>query len=149
MNQSNTKKIIVAVILTVVVLIGVLVFSNFLRDPTLYVIGNSEMEAILNEDSGVGTFVYIGRPTCPVCVKFQPTLERAISDLDQQLPYYETDLANLEDSKRRSEIFDRLDVSGVPIMVYIENGQVVDTLIGYQSQDAIHEFFEANGGFHK
>lgn len=146
MNKSKSNKLIIGVIAFVVVLIGVLVTLDVLKETRLHVIGNSEMEAILNDDSGVGTFVYIGRPTCPVCVEFQPILERALNDLDQTLTYYEADLARLEDQGRASEIFNRLDVAGVPVIVYIENSQVVDTLIGNQPQEAVLEFFEANGG---
>lgn len=147
MNKSKGHKLIIGVIALIVVLIAVLVTLNVLQKTRLHVIGNSEMEAILDDDSGRGTFVYIGRPTCPVCNEFEPILEHTLKRLSQELPYYEADLARLEDAQRSSVIFNRLDgVTGVPVIVYIENGQVVDALTGIHQQEAIQEFFEANGG---
>lgn len=136
----------IGAISVVVILIIAIAILNVLENTKLHVIGNSEMEAILNDDSGVGTFVYIGRPTCPFCNEFEPILEGVLNDLDRELPYFETDLADLEDPMRRSQIFDRLGVAGVPAIVYIVNGQVVDSLNGLQQQEAVLEFFEANGG---
>jgi hypothetical protein len=36
-------------------------------------IGNQELTQILENNSGI--FVYVGRPTCPACEKFEPILE--------------------------------------------------------------------------
>ena len=146
MKKSKNNKLIIGLISTVVILVTLLAVLNILRDSALHVIGLSEMEEILNDDSGTGTFVYIGRPTCPFCNEFEPILEGALQSLGQELAYFETDLADLENRTRRSEIQDQLGVTGVPVIVYIVNGETVASLNGLQQQEAVLEFFETNGG---
>jgi len=114
----------------------------------LYYVGNDEMYEILNDTSGEGFFVYIGRPTCPNCVEFEPTLEETLRYLDQELRYYQVDLAfeGPESEMTVSEIMDELEVTGVPRIVYIENGEVIDGLSGNREKEDVISFFEENGG---
>lgn len=146
MSKSKNKNLIVGVVSTVVVLIAALVILTVLRGSNLVIIGISEMDAILNDQSGTGTFVYIGRPTCPFCREFEPILEGALSDLGQELPYFETDLADQEDVDRRVEIMSQLGLQGVPVIVYIVNGEAVEALSGVQQQETVLEFFDRHGG---
>jgi predicted bacteriocin transport accessory protein len=144
MNKSKNSKLIIGLASIVVSLIAILVVLNVLRGTRLVVIGISEMNAILNDQSGQ-EFVYIGRPTCPYCEEFKPVLEATLSELGQELVYFETDLADLEDQDRRIEILEQLGVGGVPVIVYIENGQAVDSITGVQTRERVLEFFESNG----
>jgi len=119
-------------------------------DETLFYIGNSDMYEILNDQSNTGFFVYIGRPTCPHCRDFEPTLRETLRYLGQELRYFQTDLAStLNDQSEMtvSEILNALGVRGVPATVFIVNGEVVDELAtSDRTQEGIAEFFEANGG---
>ena len=115
----------------------------------LVYVGNEEMYEILNDTSGEGFFVYIGRPTCPHCIAFEPTLEETLQYLDQELRYFQIDLAAEADDESEmtmAEILGELGVAGVPRIVYIENGVAIDALSGNQAQEYVLEFFEENGG---
>jgi predicted bacteriocin transport accessory protein len=115
----------------------------------LVYVGNSEMYEILNDASGEGFFVYIGRPTCPHCAAFEPTLEETLRYLDQELFYYQIDLAREGDAESEmtmSEIMEEIEVTGVPRIVYIEDGLVIDSLAGNRSQEDVISFFDENGG---
>ena len=173
-SSSNSKKMIAVLVAALAALIILLILLSVLdgRDfqfgsndtddengeiideanneaSRLIYIGNSEMYEILNDTSDEGFFVYIGRPTCPHCQQFEPTLEEVLQYLDQELRYYETDLATLDDEESpmtRDEILTEIDGAAVPRIVYIENGVVIDALVGNQPQEYVIAFFEANGG---
>ena len=59
-------------------------------------IGNAELSNIL-ENSGA-TFIYIGRPTCPICARLEPILNDVLYELDMSLYYYNTDKSRQEDA---------------------------------------------------
>jgi len=144
MSKSKNTKLLIGLISMAVILIAAIAILNVLENRStetpggtteasdetteasdestaLHIIGNSEMDEILNDDSGVGTFVYVGRPTCPFCVEFEPILVGVLEEKGQELLYFETDLANLEDSDRRVQIMEHLGLAGVPAIVYVVN----------------------------
>ena len=159
-KTNNSKKWIGGLLAAMIVLIAIFVIANIIESSDfqfgsgnnerteLFYIGNSDMYEILNDRSGEGFFVYIGRPTCPACREFEPTLRETLRYLDQELRYFEIDIARETDAESEmtvSEILDTMGVGGVPSTVYIVNGEVVDILSG-RSQEDIISFFEANGG---
>ena len=148
MKKKATRKhqFVVGSLALTAVLVVVLVVLNAFGSSGLNIVSLSEMETILSDRSGSGTFVYIGRPTCPFCRDFEPILEGVLEELDVQLAYFETDRADQVDRARRLEIFEELGVTGVPVLVYIENGQTVDILTGVQDAATVHQFFARNGG---
>lgn len=104
--------------------------------------------------------LYIGRPTCGVCVSLVPELNTVIKDLDVTINYSE-----LKDSFRTDfeDLFDKLDIetkinsngeelSGTygellnkrgftPLVVIIKDGKMVDGFVGYKKADKIEELF--------
>ena len=117
-------------------------------------VGVSEMQTILNSTSGEGTFVYIGRPTCPACQRYEPILRELLRDLDGSVAYFEIDRARETEADYEmtvTEINQIIGVTGVPHLVFIRDGEVVDfadghTLLGGDSREVTLEFFERNGG---
>ena len=136
-----------ALVATFMILINVLEESN--ESSGLFYVGNAEMYEIINDTSGEGFFVYVGRPTCPQCTAFEPTLEEALEYLDQELRYFQADLAaqlNDESEMTTGEIAQELGVTTVPRILYIENGEVIDQITGNRQLDDVLSFFENNGG---
>ena len=113
----------------------------------LYYIGNTEVEAILNE-SRERYFIYVGTPTCPVCQQFEPVLQTTLEYLGQELRYFNIDLAGSDEASVEALNLNLaiLGVAHVPTLVYIQNGVVLDSIVGSQEKETIIEFFEANGG---
>jgi len=123
--------------------------DNENNDDRLFYVGNTDMYEIISDRTGEGFFVYVGRPACPHCTAFQPVLEETLEYLDRELRYYQTDLAALGDDDSEmtmAEIIGELDVTGVPRILYIENGSVVDALSGNQPKENVLTFFDDNGG---
>jgi len=146
MKKSNFSKIAIGMVVLIVgLLIATFVLNRPEGDIQLVYIGNAEFEAILDDDSGEGTFVYIGRPTCPNCNILRPIVE-TLPGFDADLNYFETDMAMADDSEWATTLLERVELRGVPAIIYVENGVVVDRLMGVQSEDALTDFFERNGG---
>ena len=108
--------------------------------PGLHEIGNPEFANIMAQTGNGGTFVYIGRPTCRYCRRLEPNLEQALQELELPMYYFETAAARRIDENRMLELLEPLDIPGIPIIVYIVNGEVSDYLIGVHSTANIIEF---------
>ena len=158
-KKSNSKKIIMGSLVGVVTVIAVLITASILEEngfrfnsrgnEVLPYIGNADMYEILTDQSGTGHFVYVGMPTCPACQRFEPILRETLQELDQELSYFQTTRAREADDESEmttSEILDIIGIDSVPSMVYIVNGQVVDSFTGVREREGILAFFEANGG---
>lgn len=102
-------------------------------------IGNVELSRVL-ENSGT-TFVYIGRPTCPVCAELEPVLNDVLYELDQTIYYFNTDEAYQEDADIMASLLDPLEVMSVPAIIYIVDGELIDKLQGLQTFEDLQLFF--------
>ena len=155
MKKSNVSKIAIGISKIVigvsVVVLGIIAVNFVLNQSEdgdnirLVYIGNAEFEAILDDHSGEGTFVYIGRLTCPACSTLRPIVE-SLPGFDADLAYFETSMAAEEDSDWTSALAERVELRGVPAIIYVENGVVMDRLLGVQDVPTLTDFFERNGG---
>ena len=112
---------------------------------------NNEMYRLLNDDSGVGVFVYVGMSTCRFCQEFEPILQETLEYLDKGLLHYEVDSAVLFDDESEmtmveimTNMIEQTDWAwegGVPALVYLVNGEVINFVIGVQPKESIIEFF--------
>jgi len=116
----------------------------------LPIIGVEEMYEILHDRTGNGFFVYVGRPTCPNCVDFEPNLRAALQYLGRELNYFEVDLAQDVETDEEFDFFLQIlsdfRIDAVPLTLYVQNGEVIDTLRGIHSKQGVLNFFESNGG---
>lgn len=115
--------------------------------PGRYTIGNAELSEWLAPEEGAqsaGVFVYFGRATCPLCQEFEPILDEALQQLEMPLMHFETDLARAEDEDAMLALLETLGVTAIPVVVYLENGQIQDFLLGVYELDAVVAFFEAH-----
>jgi len=113
---------------------------------------NDEMYAILNDTSGVGIFVYVGMSTCPFCHEFEPILTETLEYLGRGLYHFEVDTAALLDDQSIMTMFEILMMmieqtdfaweGGVPAMIYLVDGEVINFMVGVKTKEEIIEFFE-------
>lgn len=113
---------------------------------------NDEMYAILNDTSGVGIFVYVGMSTCPFCHEFEPILTETLEYLGRGLYHFEADTAALLDDESIMPMFEILMMmieqtdfaweGGVPAMIYLVDGEVINFMVGVKTKEEIIEFFE-------
>ena len=119
----------------------------------LHEISNDDMYAILNDTSGEGIFVYIGMSTCPFCQEFQPILSETLEYLNRGLYHFEADTAALIDDESIMPMFEILtsmieqtdgawEGGGVPAMIYLVDGEVINFMVGIRTKEEVIEFFE-------
>ncbi|MBC1373017.1 thioredoxin family protein [Listeria booriae] len=92
-----------------------------------------------NKDSG---FVYIGRPTCPDCQAFQPTLDAVLKDKNMRLDYFDTDAARKEKEEQTKQFLQDMKVKTVPVIFYLENGKEVSRYDGNDDEKALSAWFD-------
>ena len=148
--EANLKKCMLLISLLVVsFLMAACGLGNGPEDniePGLYYIGNDELYEILNTEGDEGFFIYIGRPTCPMCQEFEPILNETLDDLEAALRYFQTDMARADDEDQMLLMLEALRITGVPIVVYIENRELRDFIMGVYTMEEVMNFFEYNGG---
>jgi len=141
------RKIMLSLIM---VLFGILLVAcgNDDTPPGLHEIGNDRFAEILTADGEAGIFVYIGRPTCQYCREFEPILEATLQELEMPMYYFQTAKARYDaeagGEARMLELLAPLEIEGIPIVVYLVNGQVVDYIIGVHQQAEIIAFLGEN-----
>lgn len=174
MKKSNAGKKLVLILGIALGLLVILMGANILRsndfqfgranqtdesdpidepDPFLPHMTIGEFYEVLNDRSGEGFFVYVGRDSCPACQRLEPILREVLEDLGQSLRYFEVDrLWDNEDNYDITimEMLDQLSIDSVPTLVYIQNGMAIDErsrdLMGDDTAEVLLEFFEENGG---
>jgi len=110
----------------------------------------NETVAILEDRSGEGFFIYVGRPTCPQCVRFQPTVLAVLEELGGSIAHFETDRLRATEQNYNvtvSELLALMEVRGTPTIAFIVDGVAVDHLAGNQSEENLRNFIDRNGGF--
>lgn len=128
-----TLSVLILTVLTVLILVGfnVNIGSNTspsntsIHQNTLLPIDTIKLENKIKNDSAE-FFIYVGRPTCPYCKVFQPNLEKAISDKQNIVYYYNTDDHKTDELFQK--VLDELDVKSVPALLHMKNGQRVRIL---------------------
>lgn len=110
----------------------------------------------LFDDAGTH-ILYIGRPTCSVCVQLVPQLNETIDELKVSVNYLEltssfrTDWAGLFDkltikttvNKEEGTFGELLEQYGyTPVIIVIQDGKMVDGFIGYRDSEAITSLFK-------
>jgi len=119
------------------------------------IITNDEMAQILEDDSDYGIFIYLGMASCPACQQFEPILHATLAELGLGLRHFQLEDAMDEDQDVATELLAIIserataswrDRGGVPVIKLFHNGRILDYLVGVQSQEAIINFFERNGG---
>jgi len=131
------KKLLVPLI----IMFGLMLAScSTALEPGLNEIGNDRFEEVLAESSSNAKFVYIGRPTCPFCREFEPILDDTLRELEIGMYYFQTAAARYENEARLLSLLDPLNITGVPIIVFLEDGLVSDYLIGVSTREEIIDF---------
>jgi len=157
-NLKNKKLWAISgiLILLVIIIAGILESSRvFDRRPNaLPYIGVEEFSELLADNTNTGHFIYIGRPTCPVCRRYEPILRDILHDKNTSIHYFQTDLAMETDGDYAVDtltLLQQLGVTSVPTLIYIENGVVIDIISnelgGRDARVATINFIENNGGF--
>jgi len=169
MKQNNKKanKLFIGMGVGTAILVAVLIIGSIVQGAggnrgsrQLPFITIEDTIEILNDRSGEGFFLYVGRPTCPACVIFEPVFEQILRrEYRSSIPYFNLDSLRLEEAQSEEElefsveeIVEMLNVYVTPTLVFIRDGEVVDLVDqGLVTQGGVNEelvryFIDRNGG---
>ena len=146
MSKEKKKTIILTVVLSVVclLLIGIFVVDTLKQKGTIV---DEETREVMNEfneyfNSKERTVIYYASSDCGYCELQSPILETIADDYD--MDYLEIDSSKLG-STQINEIIEKLEIEGrTPTTVIVQNGEVIDTAIGYTDGSKYVEFFASN-----
>jgi len=166
--MKKSMRILLGVAIAVVGLIVTLVIMSNMQDNNanqpidpddpgsalLPFVGVQEMNNILDNTSGEGHFVYIGRASCPACQRFEPVFKDLLEEMGQTMKYFEIDRLWEDERDAVGEVIERMGgISHVPSLAFIQNGETtIITGVDFLSTDndetreSVMEFFDAHGG---
>lgn len=122
---------------------SITLLCNACSNPTLY---STELKSVSNDDvleiieNKKHTFLYVARPTCDKCIAFTPLVTSIASEFSIEIPYFNTDVARIEDEEKLNEIIKELNLVAVPTLLEIKNGLVINSITGIASEDEIIDF---------
>lgn len=129
-------KLIFLIIILVILISPFYIWGNFKS------IDNNDFEKISN--SNHLHLVYIGRPTCGACVQFKPKLEELANKRFINFDYYNTDEFKKNNMNELEEFLKKTDVSYVPTVIAIKNGQIIERFDSKEGIKEIDKFIKNN-----
>ncbi len=105
---------------------------------------NDYLDLIKKDEKSI---VLVARPTCGFCEKFTPILKQAKDDMNLTINYIDTDKFSSDDwtTFNSSLAYLNSEEWGTPLVLIVQNGEVLAENNGYVELDQIKEFFTSNG----
>lgn len=146
MSNEKKKTIILTAVLAFIclVLIGFLIVSSLKENGTIV---DNKVNELMKEfdkkfNSKDRTVIYYASSGCGYCELQTPILKTIAEDYDMK--YFEIDASTLG-TKQRNEILEKLGIEhATPTTVIVQNGEVIDTAVGYTDGQDYVEFFASN-----
>lgn len=160
MEEQLRKLQTCAYIIIVLLLVNTIALFASLKDPKEEISNESEetydydvsMFDAIDEDEFVDVYngselsvVYFGRSTCGYCVQFLPNLQQAQAEYGYTTLY--VDIEAVVDSTKITELdsFFEDNYGATPIVVLVQNGEVVASQVGYTDYSTFASLLEENG----
>lgn len=99
------------------------------------------------------SFIYIGRPTCGYCVKFLPSINKAIDELNFKAYYYNTDNLDEETYYKLAGLNDWMgeNFGSTPMVIVVQGGKIVSAedngegWVGYSEYESFKSYLQGLG----
>lgn len=91
------------------------------------------------------SLIYVGRPTCSYCQKFKPELLNVLNEKDLTAYYFDIDtIQSQEDYDKYVNSSEKIQENSgtTPLFLVVQNGEVIDLLNGYHTQEDIEKFLD-------
>lgn len=142
MSKQKRNTIIFTIILSIlaIALIVIFILDEMKRSGNLETKEASEIMEKFDKyyNSNEKEIIYYASSNCSYCELQTPILESIAEEYE--LDYYQIDSSKLG-SKQKSEVLEKLNIEhATPTTVIVENGEVVDTLVGYTDGNEFIEF---------
>ena len=92
------------------------------------------------------SIIYIARPTCHYCQEMEPIVRNIVYEYDVEVNYLNTDELDDEGQAKLIESDDYFSEGyGTPLLLVVQNGEIVDIQEGLSTKDTTVNFFRDNG----
>lgn len=100
----------------------------------------------IKENNEKYSIIYIGRPTCSACKMQDPYLKNVASEYNLTVYYLNTDeLSAQEHSQLMASDAYFNNGYGTPLLLIVQNDQIIDLAQGARQKDGLVTFFKTNG----
>ncbi|MQR27528.1 hypothetical protein GFV13_09835 [Leuconostoc mesenteroides] len=92
------------------------------------------------------SLIYIGRPTCPICVKFLPMLHDILATKNMRIDYFNVDNFFNDDSPDKTNyinFFQELNISQLPSLIFTDGNMDYKRLPIYTIKTPINAWITA------
>ncbi|PGX80009.1 thiol reductase thioredoxin [Bacillus thuringiensis] len=89
-----------------------------------------------NKKNGQNEVVYFFSPVCSYCEALEPNLKDAVKK-------YANTKFGLYNAYEFKEGWRDYNLQGTPTLIHFKDGKEVNRLVGYQSKEAVNQFFDA------
>lgn len=90
-----------------------------------------------------GSLILVASEKCPYCVKFNPVINMSFDKINKEINYIDTKNNSVNDDGYSDFVSLIGDYSGgIPTLIYVQYGIVVDGILGYVSYDKLMEFYD-------
>ncbi len=92
------------------------------------------------------SIIYIARPTCHYCQEMEPIVRNIVYEYGVEVNYLNTDELDDEGQAKLIESDDYFSEGyGTPLLLVVQNGEIVDIQEGLSTKDTTVNFFRDNG----
>ena len=143
LNARSIVLFLVAIIALIVLIIGIV--STLKKDDNSKEAVSSKIVKKFEKEfeSETKKVIYYGSSTCSYCELQTPIMKQIKKDY--KIDYFYIDAKKLE-TKDNKYILDELDIKGsTPTIAIVEDGEVIDTNVGYMDGSKTVEFLKNNG----
>ena len=92
------------------------------------------------------SIIYIARPTCHYCQEMEPIVRNIVYEYGVEINYLNTDELDDDGQAKLIESDDYFSEGyGTPLLLVVQNGEIVDIQEGLSTKDTTVNFFRDNG----
>lgn len=88
-------------------------------------------------DSDKTFYAFFKRDDCPHCPPFQELLQNVANE--KNISIYTIDTSTMSEDEKE-EYIERFNVQYVPVMYDIQNGEIIDSIVGDVTENELNEF---------
>lgn len=98
------------------------------------------------KEGSEASIIYIARPTCHYCQEMEPIVRNIVYEYEVEVNYLNTDELDDEGQAKLIESDDYFSEGyATPLLLVVQDDEIVDILEGLSEKDATVEFFRDNG----
>ncbi len=135
------------IILTVSIVLGLILFFVV----SFMISGNTSKPVVVlptiddwlaDTQTSTPVVTIIGSTSCPHCQSYKPVITDLSEEYGFKLYFFETDTMSTDEVEKLTTSYEKLNPEYIPFTAVIQDAKVIDTLVGYESEEAVVDFLK-------